>query len=75
MYIYIYIYMYIYMYRERMETYDKLREDVIKQSRDIQKLSKQAIYSVHRGALQDSRTKLDQAMVLSLVHYYIYMIQ
>jgi predicted translin family RNA/ssDNA-binding protein len=51
--------------RERMETYDKLREDVIKQSRDIQKLSKQAIYSVHRGALQDSRTKLDQAMVLA----------
>lgn len=48
--------------RDRMEVYDKLREEVIKQSRDIQKLSKQAIYSIHRGALDDSRAKLTQAM-------------
>lgn len=48
--------------RDRMEVYDKLREDVIKQSRDVQKLSKLAIYSVHRGALADSRAKLNQAM-------------
>ena len=48
--------------RERMEVYDKLREEVIKQSRDVQKLSKLAIYSVHRGALADSRAKLNQAM-------------
>jgi hypothetical protein len=48
--------------RERMEVYDKLREEVIKQSRDVQKLSKLAIYSIHRGALEDSRAKLTQAM-------------
>lgn len=48
--------------RERMEVYDKLREEVIKQSRDVQKLSKLAIYSIHRGALDDSRAKLSQAM-------------
>lgn len=52
--------------RDRMETYDKLREDVIKQSRDVQKLSKLAIYSVHRGSLSDSKTKLDQAMKLAV---------
>jgi hypothetical protein len=48
--------------RERMEVYDKLREEVIKQSRDVQKLSKLAIYSIHRGGLDDSRAKLTQAM-------------
>ena len=52
--------------RERMEIYDKLREDVIKQSRDVQKLSKLAIYSIHRGALKDSRLKLNQAMVFAM---------
>jgi hypothetical protein len=52
--------------RDRMETYDKLREDVIKQSRDVQKLSKLAIYSVHRGSLSDSKIKLDQAMKLAV---------
>ena len=35
-----------------MEAYDKLREDMIKQSRDVQKLSKQAIFAVHRGNLK-----------------------
>ena len=38
--------------RGRMEAYDKLREDMIKQSRDVQKLSKQAIFAVHRGNLK-----------------------
>ena len=52
--------------RDRMETYDKMREDVIKQARDVQKLSKLAIYSIHRGALKDSRAKLDQAMVFAM---------
>ena len=52
--------------RDRMETYDKLREDVIKQSRDVQKLSKLAIYSIHRGALKDSKMKLNQAMVFAM---------
>ena len=52
--------------RDRMEVYDKLREDVIKQARDVQKLSKLAIYSIHRGALKDSRSKLNQAMVFAM---------
>ena len=47
--------------RTRMEAYDKMREDVIKQSRDVQKLSKQAVFSVHRGQLADARNKLNQA--------------
>ena len=47
--------------RARMDTYDKQREEVIKQSRDVQKLAKQAIFSVHRGNLQESAAKLDQA--------------
>lgn len=47
--------------RSRMDVYDKLREEVIKSSRDVQKLSKQGIFSVHRGALTDSKNKLDLA--------------
>lgn len=52
--------------RQRMEAYDKLREEVIKQSRDVQKLSKQAIFAVHRGNLKDCRIKLDQAMAVAV---------
>jgi len=44
--------------RGRMEAYDKLRERVIKDSRDVQKLSKQAIFAVHRGALVEAKRKL-----------------
>mmetsp|Transcript_120330 Transcript_120330/g.236483 ORF Transcript_120330/g.236483 Transcript_120330/m.236483 type:complete len:519 (+) Transcript_120330:8-1564(+) len=47
--------------RSRMDHYDQLRELVIKDSRDIQKLSKQAVYGVIRGQLQDTRRKLDLA--------------
>ena len=47
--------------RVRMDAYDKLREDVIKQSRDVQKLAKQAIFSVHRGNLGDAQKKLEDA--------------
>eukprot|EP00606_Chrysophyceae_sp_TOSAG23-5_P000767 GSChrysophyteH2.ASY1.ANO1.1343.1 assembled CDS len=48
--------------RARMDAYDKLREQVIKDSRDVQKLAKQAIFSVHRGNLKMSRTQLDDAL-------------
>jgi len=51
--------------KERMDIYDKLREDVIKTSRDVQKLSKQAIFSVHRGNLEDCKNKIDQARVIA----------
>lgn len=52
--------------RQRMDTYDKLREEVIKQSRDVQKLAKQAIFSVHRSALADAQKKLDEAKKVAL---------
>lgn len=47
--------------RVRMDSYDKERETVIKMSRDIQKLSKQSIFSVHRGNLQDAEQKTSDA--------------
>jgi len=47
--------------RVRMEAYDKLREEVIKGSRDVQKLSKQAIFSVHRGKVSDAKAQLKKA--------------
>lgn len=49
--------------KERLETYDKLREGVIKDSRDVQKLSKQAIFSIHRGNLKQSTKQLDEALI------------
>ena len=51
--------------KERMDVYDKLREDVIKTSRDVQKLSKQAIFSVHRNNLEDCKNKIEQARVIA----------
>jgi len=50
--------------RARYEGVDKLREDVIKQARDVQKLSKQAVYSVHRNDINDASTKCIEAMNL-----------
>lgn len=35
--------------RGRMDAYDAAREDVIKRSRDVQKLSKQAIFALHKS--------------------------
>ena len=46
----------------RMDEYDKLREGVIKDSRDVQKLAKQAIFSVHRGNLGAAKKQLDDAL-------------
>jgi pyruvate formate-lyase activating enzyme-like uncharacterized protein len=51
--------------RGRMEVYDKCRELVIKESRDVQKLSKLAVYSVIRGQLKDAAAKLEQAAVIA----------
>ena len=48
--------------KERLDVYDKLREGVIKDSRDVQKLSKQAIFSIHRGNLGQSSKQLDEAI-------------
>lgn len=35
--------------RSNLEKYDKKREELIKKSRDVLRLSKQLIYSIHRG--------------------------
>jgi hypothetical protein len=47
--------------RQRMEAFDQLRELVIKDSRDVQKLAKQAIFAVIRNQLGDAQKKLDAA--------------
>lgn len=47
--------------KARLDAYDLLRETVIKTSRDIQKLSKQAIFSLHGGKTADAQSKLSQA--------------
>ena len=51
--------------KERFDLFDKERENVIKLSRDLQKLSKQAIYSIHRGNLIEATQKLDAAKNLA----------
>ena len=40
--------------REEFNSFDNNREIVIKKSRDVLKLSKQVIYSVHRGDMKES---------------------
>ena len=45
----------------RLDAYDAARENVIKTSRDIQKLSKQAIFSLHAGKVSDAENKLSKA--------------
>ena len=44
-----------------MRSYDDRREQVIKRSRDVGKLSKQAIFSLHRGADEEAQQRLDAA--------------
>ena len=44
-----------------MEKYDAARDTIIKESRDITKLSKQAIYSLHRGEVDAARQQLAAA--------------
>uniref|UniRef100_A0A7S3H6D8 Uncharacterized protein n=1 Tax=Spumella elongata TaxID=89044 RepID=A0A7S3H6D8_9STRA len=51
--------------RQRMDRYDQLRELVIKDSRDVQKLAKQAVFAVIRGQLGEAHKKLDQAAVFA----------
>ncbi len=46
--------------RVKMAEFDKRREEVIKGSRSVVKLSKQAIYAVHRGDLKGAKGFLDQ---------------
>lgn len=50
----------------QMAEYDQLREQIIKRSRDIQKLSKQAIFSLHRSDDANAVKQLDQAQAIAL---------
>lgn len=47
--------------KARLDAYDAMRESVIKQSRDVQKLAKQAIFSLHGGKITDAQGKLVKA--------------
>lgn len=53
--------------RETMETYDKRREAVIKSTRDVQKLSKQAIYSLQRNSIDKAKAQIAEAVTKSKV--------
>ena len=46
-----------------MASLDKKREDIIKDSRDILKLSKQAVYDIHRDELNYAKKKIDEAKI------------
>jgi len=47
--------------RGEMESYDEAREKIIKESREILKASKQAIYALHRSDLKEAQALLKTA--------------
>lgn len=47
--------------RAQLEQYDRSREAVIRKSREVLKLSKAAIYSLHRNEVKDADKKLKSA--------------
>lgn len=47
--------------RKEFDEFDKTREIIIKESRDILKLSKQAIFSLHRDDFKEAASKLEKA--------------
>ena len=47
--------------RKEIEVFDSLREDLIKTSRDLLKLSKAAIYSIHRQKISEANAQLKKA--------------
>jgi predicted translin family RNA/ssDNA-binding protein len=47
--------------KKQMEEYDAARDTIIKESRDITKLSKQAIYSLHRHDTKTAKQQLIEA--------------
>eukprot|EP01039_Chlorochromonas_danica_P000217 gene217-232_t len=51
--------------QQRMEAFDKCREQVIKDCRDVQKLSKQAIFALQRRDLVEAEKKLLNAKIWS----------
>eukprot|EP00216_Chloropicon_sp_CCMP2111_P003480 CAMPEP_0198238662 /NCGR_PEP_ID=MMETSP1446-20131203/4275_1 /TAXON_ID=1461542 ORGANISM="Unidentified sp, Strain CCMP2111" /NCGR_SAMPLE_ID=MMETSP1446 /ASSEMBLY_ACC=CAM_ASM_001112 /LENGTH=219 /DNA_ID=CAMNT_0043921129 /DNA_START=104 /DNA_END=760 /DNA_ORIENTATION=- len=48
--------------RREMREYDEMREKIIKTSRDVQKLSKQAIFSLHRKDFKRAEEQLSKAL-------------
>lgn len=46
--------------RKEIQAYDTQREKLIKQSRDVLKLSKQVIYAVHRDEIQEAGKLIQQ---------------
>jgi translin len=50
--------------RKELEKFDALREDLIKISRDILKISKASIYEIHRNSLSSAESKLKSAKKL-----------
>jgi predicted translin family RNA/ssDNA-binding protein len=51
--------------QKHMDLFDRIRDDVIKKSRDVVKLSKQIIYSVHRDEIHKAE-KLKEKIKISL---------
>jgi predicted translin family RNA/ssDNA-binding protein len=47
--------------RKKLEMYDSKREELIKRSRDLLKISKQVIYSVYRGDMKEASGLVDSA--------------
>lgn len=50
---------------QRMAEFDKQREQVIKDSRDVQKWAKQAVFAAVRGQCSDAQQKLNQARIFA----------
>jgi predicted translin family RNA/ssDNA-binding protein len=50
---------------EEMKSYDERRETVIKRAREIQKLSKKAIFSLHRGDTDEAEQRIGNALAVS----------
>jgi predicted translin family RNA/ssDNA-binding protein len=47
--------------KKQLVDFDNKREELIKRSRDILRMSKQIIYSVHRGELKEAESQLKAA--------------
>ncbi|GLC37826.1 hypothetical protein PLESTB_001480600 [Pleodorina starrii] len=50
---------------QHLASYDEMREGVIKKCRDVQKLAKQAVYSLHRGDVEGAAKQLTKAESLA----------
>ena len=57
--------------RVKIEAYDAQREELIKRTRDVQKLSKQSIYSMHRGDFAKAEAQLLEATTKAQAHIWI----